>query len=160
MALANYDILIVLAFSALVVAGIFLILKRTKNKTRNISTLRVFVQAAALVFIFMGLILGPFNTPLWRPLGISPRDRILGGDFLANQLPDGIPVPILACYFPNGRTVTCPIWQIQAYIFPFWDYPRGYQVNYSTPGLEKLAIVVGSLVAAGVVLGRWGCGWL
>ena len=152
---------IVLPIYALIVAvGIILILKLSKDKTRKISTLRLFVQVAAVVAIFMGLIIGPFNVPLFAPLGPSPRDNLLGADLLGNQFPDGISVPFLACYYPNGRTVTCALWQLQAYIFPFWDYPRGYQVNYSTPGLEKLAIVVGSLVAAGVVLGRWGCGWL
>jgi ferredoxin-type protein NapH len=160
MPIETYGTLIILAFSALVIAGVFLIIKRTKNKTRNVSTLRLFVQASALVFIFMGLLLGPFNQPLWRPLGISPRDRILGGDFLANQLPDGIPVPVLACYFPNGRTVTCPIWQIQAYIFPYWTTGRGYGVFYSTSGLEKLAIVIGLVIIMSLVLGRFFCGWL
>ena len=152
---------IVLPIYALIVAiGIILILKLSKDKTRKISTLRLFVQVAAVVAIFMGLIIGPFNVPLFAPLGPSPRDNLLGADLLGNQFPDGISVPLLACYYPNGRTVTCALWQLQAYIFPFWDYPRGYQVNYSTPGLEKLAIVVGSLVAFAVVLGRWGCGWL
>jgi ferredoxin-type protein NapH len=152
---------IVLPIYAIIVAiGIILILKLSKNKTRKISTLRLFVQAAAVVAIFMGLIIGPFNVPLFAPLGPSPRDNLLGADLLGNQFPDGISVPLLACYYPNGRTVTCALWQLQAYIFPFWDYPRGYQVNYSTPGLEKLAIVVGSLVAFALVLGRWGCGWL
>ena len=104
----------------------------------------------------MGLIIGPFNVPLFAPLGPSPRDNLLGADLLGNQFPDGISVPFLACYYPNGRTVTCALWQLQAYIFPFWDYPRGYQVNYSTPGLEKLAIVVGSLVAFARSFGAMG----
>ncbi len=152
---------IVLPLYAIIVAiGIILILKLSKDKTRKISTLRLFVQVAAVVAIFMGLIIGPFNVPLFAPLGPSPRDNLLGADLLGNQFPDGISVPLLACYYPNGRTVTCALWQLQAYIYPFWDYPRGYQVNYSTPGVEKLAIVVGSLVAFALVLGRWGCGWL
>jgi polyferredoxin len=108
----------------------------------------------------MGLILGPFNQPLWRPLGPSPRDRLIGADLLGNQFPDGLSVPILACYYPNGRTVTCAIWQIQAYIFPFWNFPRGYQVLYSTSGLEKLVIVFGSLIVMSLLLGRFFCGWL
>ena len=71
----------------------------------------------------MGLIIGPFNQPgsLFYPLGVSPRDRLIGGDILGNQFPDGISLPILACYYPNGRTVTCAIWQLQAYVFPFWN---------------------------------------
>jgi polyferredoxin len=52
------------------------------------------------------------------------------------------------------------LWQLQAYIFPFWDYPRGYQVNYSTSGLEKIAVTLGLLVAACIVFGRSFCGWV
>ncbi|XHH09494.1 MAG: 4Fe-4S binding protein [Candidatus Bathyarchaeia archaeon] len=142
------------------VAGIALILKLSKNKTRKISTLRFYVQIFAVIAIFMGLILGPFDQPLWAPLGVSPRDRLLGADLLGNQMPDGIPAPFLACYYPNGRTVTCAIWQLQAYIFPFWNYPRGYEVVYSTTGLEKIGIVIGSLVVAALVFGRAFCGWI
>jgi ferredoxin-type protein NapH len=153
--------LIVLPLYALIVAvGIILILKLSKDKTRKVSTLRTFIQVAAFGAVFMGLILGPFNQPLYAPLGSAPRERLLGADILGNQFPDGIAVPILACYYPNGRTITCALWQIQAYIFPFWDLSRGYQVNYSTTGLEKLAIVFGMVIAASVILGRSFCGWL
>ncbi len=152
---------IVLPLYALIVAvGIILILKFSKDKTRKISTLRLFIQTVALVAVFMGLILGPFNVPIFEPLGAAPRDRLIGADFLGNQMPDGLPLPILACYYPNGRTVTCPIWQLQAYIFPFWNYPRGYEVFYSTLGIEKIAIVLGLVATAAVILGRSFCGWL
>jgi ferredoxin-type protein NapH len=156
----NSSVLVVSIYVAIVVAGIFLILKFSKNKTRKVSSLRLFIQVAALFAVFMGLILGPFNQPLWQPLGPSPRDRLIGTEFFGNQFPDGLSVPILACYYPNGRTVTCPIWQIQAYIFPFWDYSRGYEVFYSTSGLEKLGIVFGSMIVLSLVLGRFFCGWL
>ena len=152
---------IVLPIYALIVAvGIILILKLSKDKTRKISTLRLFIQAVAVVAVFMGLILGPFNQPLFLPLGPAPRDRLVGTEFLGNQFPDGISLPILACYYPSGRTVTCAIWQMQAYVFPFWNQTRGYEVIYSTSGLEKLAIVIGMLVVASVVLGRFFCGWI
>jgi polyferredoxin len=156
----NSDVIIVLVFVAVVVIGTVGILRWTKNKTKNVSNLRLFIQTAAVVAVFMGLFLGPFNTPLWAPLGPSPRDRLIGAEFFGNQFPDGLSVPILACYYSNGRTVTCPIWQIQAYIFPFWDFQRGYAVFYSTSGLEKLAIVFGFLIVMSVVLGRFFCGWL
>ncbi|MDR2700020.1 MAG: 4Fe-4S binding protein [Nitrososphaerota archaeon] len=142
------------------VIGVALIVKLSKNKTRKISNLRFYIQIFAVIAIFMGLIVGPFEQPLWAPLGVSPRDRLLGADLLGNQMPDGITFPVLACYYPNGRTVTCPVWQLQAYIFPFWNYPRGYEVTYSTLGIEKIGIVVGSLVVAALVFGRGYCGWL
>jgi ferredoxin-type protein NapH len=160
MPIENSTVLIVLVLIAIVLVGIAVILKSTKNKTRRVSTLRVFIQIVAVVAVFMGLLIGPFNQPLWQPLGPSPRDRLIGADSLGNQFPDGISLPILACYYPNGRTVTCPIWQIQAYIFPFWNYPVGYAVFYSTSGLEKLAIVIGLLIVMSIVLGRFFCGWL
>src|SRR3990170_8944687 len=156
----NSSVLTMLIFTAIVLVGIFCILKLTKDKTKKVSTLRLFIQIVAVVAVFMGLILGPFGTPRWLPLGTAPRDRLIGSNFFGNQFPDGLSVPILACYYPSGRTVTCPIWQIQAYIFPFWNTGRGYEVFYSTSGLEKLAIVFGSVIVMSLVLGRFFCGWL
>ena len=152
---------IVLPIYVIIVAvGILLIYKLTKDKTKNISSLRLFVQVAAVFAFFMGLILGPFDVPLYAPLGMAPRSLLLGSNLLGNQFPDGISLPVLACYYPNGRTVTCPIWQIQAYIFPFWNYARGYDVVYSTSGLEKIGIVIGLVAVAAILLGRFFCGWL
>ena len=147
-------------FFGLVLLGIYLIFRLAKDRTNKVSRLRLFIQVAAVVAVFMGLILGPFNVPLSMPLGSSPRSALVGGNLLGNQFPDGLSVPVLACYYPNGRTVTCPIWQLQAYIFPFWNYPRGYDVFYSTSGLEKIGIVIGLVAVAAIILGRLFCGWL
>ena len=154
----NSSSLVLLIYLAVVAVSVFLVLKLTK--TKKVSNLRFLIQIAAVTAIFMGLLIGPFNVPLYLPLGSSPRDRLVGSDLLGNQLPDGFPVPVLACYYPNGRTVTCPIWQIQAYIFPFWETGIGYDVFYSTSGLEKLAIVFGLVIGMSVLLGRFFCGWL
>lgn len=156
----NSPALVLPIYAIIVAVGIGVILKLTKDKTKRVSSLRLFIQTAAVVAIFMGLILGPFNLPLWQPLGVTPRERLIGADLLGTQLPDGIPLPILACYYPNGRTVTCTLWQLQAYIFPFWNYPRGYEVFYTTSGLEKIAIVIGVTITAAIILGRAFCGWL
>ena len=156
----NSSVSVFLVFTAIAIVGIFCILRWTKDKTRSVSTLRLFIQILATVAVFMGLILGPFNTPFWQPLGPEPRDRLIGAEVLGTQFPDGISVPILACYYASGRTVTCPIWQIQAYIFPFWNHARGYAVFYSTTGLEKLFIVFGLVIVMSIVLGRVFCGWL
>ncbi|MDR2707799.1 MAG: 4Fe-4S binding protein, partial [Nitrososphaerota archaeon] len=153
------NIVIPIYFTA-AITGAALIAKFTRNKTRRISNLRLYIQVFAVIAIFMGLIIGPFGLPRWAPLGVSPRDRLLGADILGNQLPDGITLPVLACYYPNGRTVTCPAWQLQAYIFPFWNYPRGYEATYSTLGIEKIGIVIGSLLIASLLFGRTFCGWL
>jgi ferredoxin len=156
----NSALLVAFVIAVISLAGIATILKYVKDKTKRVSTLRLFIQVIALVIVFAGLLVGPFGSPQWLPLGISPRDRLIGASFLGNQLPDGFSVPVLACYYGNGRTVTCPIWQIQAYIFPFWNPGRGYGVFYSTSGLEKLAVVFGLVVIASIVLGRFFCGWL
>jgi len=154
------EVTIVAVFVVCLVVGVAAILKFTKNKTQRVSNLRLFIQVASVFVIFMGLLIGPFNQPVWEALGSSPRDRLVGISFLGDQFPDGISFPVLACYFPNGRTVTCPIWQIQAYIFPFWDYNLGYDVFYSTSGFEKLVIVFAMTIFASLLLGRFFCGWL
>lgn len=156
----NYSVTVMFLFVALVLIGIFVISRWVKDKTKTASTLRVFIQAAAVLAVFMGLILGPFNTPLWAPLGPAPRDRLIGSELFGTQFPDGLSVPILACYYASGRTVTCPIWQIQAYIFPFWSHDIGYFVYYSTSGPEMLLIVFGLVITMSLVLGRFFCGWL
>jgi ferredoxin-type protein NapH len=88
------------------------------------------------------------------------RSLLVGLTFLKNQLPDGFAVPFFACYYSHGRTVTCALWELQAYIFPYWNYSDGFAVIYSTSGLEKIAIVIALLVIAAIVLGRFTCGWL
>jgi formate hydrogenlyase subunit 6/NADH:ubiquinone oxidoreductase subunit I len=157
---SNPAYIVLPVYALLIAVGIFLIYRFQKDRTKKVSTLRLYVQIAAVFAVFMGLILGPFNEPLYLPLGPAPRTALLGGNLLGNQFPDGLSVPILACYYPSGRTVTCPLWQLQAYIFPFWNYPRGYEVLYSTSGLEKIGIVIGLLIVASIVLGRAFCGWL
>ncbi len=147
-------------YVAIVIVGVLLIYKLTHDKTKKVSSLRLFIQIVAVFAVFMGLIIGPFNQPLFAPLGPSPRSALVGTNLLGNQFPDGFSIPILACYYPNGRTVTCPIWQLQAYIFPFWNYPRGYEVIYSTSGLEKIGIVLGMVAVAAIIAGRFFCGWL
>ena len=161
MVVVEYSPYIVLPiYVALFALGIFIVLKLARNKTRKVSTLRLFVQIAIIFGLFMGLIIGPFNQPTFLPLGPSPRDNLLGANLLGTQFPDGISFPVLACYYPNGRTVTCPIWQLQAYIYPFWSLSRGYLAAYSTSGLEKFGIVLISVAVAAVILGRFFCGWL
>lgn len=148
------------AFIAIILIGIYIILKLNKNKTSKVSSLRFFIQINSTIAIFMGLIVGPFDLPLWQPLGISPRSLLFGSTFLKTQLPDGFSIPALACYYSNGRTVTCALWQLQAYIFPYWNYSNGYDAIYSTSGLEKIIIVVGLVMIASIILGRFFCGWL
>lgn len=145
---------------ALIIIGAVFILKLSKDKTKKVSTLRLFIQIAAVFGIFMGLVIGPFGTARMLPLGISPREHLVTTNIFGIALPDGLSVPVLGCYYANGRTVTCPIWQMQAYIFPLWSTGRGYNVVYDTPGIERLAIVFVSVIGLSLVLGRFFCGWI
>jgi hypothetical protein len=101
----NSPAIVLPIYALIVVVGIVVILKLSKDKTRKNSTLRLFIQIVALVAVFMGLIIGPFNVQRFQPLGITPRDHLFGADFLGNQFPDGISLPILACYYQwtNGH---------------------------------------------------------
>jgi ferredoxin-type protein NapH len=146
----------------LVLIGILVILIWMKDKTKRISTLRLFVQIAAVPLIFLGLIIGPFGLEQFPPIGNAPRAVLLGADVLGTQYPDGISVPILACWYSSGRTVTCPVWQLQAYLFPFWNSGIGFGWGtfYTSLGIERIAFVLGLVIVMAVVLGRSFCGWV
>ena len=71
--------LVLLIYVIIIALGIFLIYKLTKDRTKKVSTLRLFIQVVAVVAIFMGLIIGPFNVPAYLPLGpITARSTCLG----------------------------------------------------------------------------------
>jgi ferredoxin-type protein NapH len=144
-----------------ILAGILAILIWVKNQTKNITYLRTLIQVAFIPLIFLGLIVGPFGLPQSPPAGNAPREVLLGAENLKGWFPDGITVPVLACYYPSGRTVTCAIWQIQSYIYPFWNPGLGFWGTfYTNSGIERLAIVLGLLIAMSLVLGRFFCGWI
>lgn len=146
----------------LVLAGLLAILIWIKDKSTRISYLRVFVQVVFTVLIFIGLVIGPFGLPQVPPVGNAPRDVLIGGSGFLTRVPDGISIPVLACYYPSGRTVTCALWQIQAYIFPFWDPGAGFtfDVSYINTGVQRLAVVFSVIIVMSIVLGRFFCGWI
>ncbi|MFB3889275.1 MAG: 4Fe-4S binding protein [Candidatus Bathyarchaeia archaeon] len=130
----------------------------TRVKTRKVSSLRLFVQIAFVFLIFFGAFIDHQNIPVPAEQ-IAPHEFLLGAGSLS-PMPDGLPIPAFGCWYPCGRTVTCPLWQLQVYIFPFWNAGRGWGVDYVWTGLERLAVVVGIVVLASVLLGRWWCGWV
>jgi ferredoxin-type protein NapH len=130
----------------------------TRKKTRKISSLRLFVQIGIIFLLFFGVFIDHQNLPI-------PAEQIAPHEFLIGTssqsiMPDGLPIPVFGCYFPCGRTFTCPLWQIQTYIYPFWNSGRGFGVNYDLSGLERLGIVFGIVIVAAVLLGRFWCGWI
>jgi len=131
----------------------------TRNKTRKISSFRLFIQILFVFLLFFGVFIDHQNIPVPAEQ-IAPHEVLIGGNELRNILPEGLPVPVFGCYYPCGRTVTCPLWELQAYIFPFWSSGRGWGVDYALSGLERLAIVVGVVAVLAVLLGRFWCGWV
>ena len=130
----------------------------TRGKTRKISSLRLFVQIAIIFLLFFGVFIDHQNIPVPAEQ-IAPHEFLLGTSSLS-IMPDGLPIPVFGCWYPCGRTFTCPLWQMQTYIYPFWDSGRGFGVNYDVSGLERLAIVLGLVIVAAVLLGRFWCGWI
>ena len=90
---------------------------------------------------------------------MTEHDYLIGTNLAGVSNPDGLSVPTFGCYYACGRTVTCALWQIQAYIFPFWNSGHGWDVNYVLPGIERLAIVFGLVILMSLILGRIFCGW-
>ncbi len=128
------------------------------RKTRSISSLRLFVQIAFVFILFFGVFIDHQNLPIPAEQ-IAPHEFLLGTG-AGSPLPDGWPLPVFGCWYPCGRIVTCPLWQLQTYIYPFWNSARGWGVNYLLPGFEMLAIVLGLVILASVLLGRFWCGWI
>jgi len=156
------NLLQIATVGGIILAGILIILIWTKDKTKRISTLRLFVQIVFVPLIFLGLFIGPFGLPQNPNIGNAPRDALLGADLLGNQFPDGLSVPILSFWYPTVRTVTFPIWQLQAYIFPFWEAGSGFGWGtfYSSTGLERIAFVLGISIVMSLLIGRAFCGWV
>jgi ferredoxin-type protein NapH len=153
----NYSVLT--ASAVIVSVGLVALVTGARKKTRNISSLRLFVQIAFIFILFVGIFIDHQNLP-WPAEQISPHEVLVGNNAFGVAMPDGLPVPTFGCYYPCGRTVTCALWQIQAYIYPFWNAGRGWGVNYDSTGIARLAIVFGGVILAAVILGRLWCGWV
>ncbi len=129
------------------------------NRTRKISSIRLFVQIAFVFMIFVGIFIDHQNLPIPAEQ-ISPHEVLIATNLFNVHLPDGIPVPFFGCYYPCGKTVTCALWELQTYIYPFWDAGRGWGVEYYSAGIERLAVVFGVVILSAIVLGRTFCGWI
>ena len=153
----NYSVLT--ASAVIVTVGAVAFVTGVKKKTRNISSLRLFVQIAFIFILFVGIFIDHQNLP-WPAEQIAPHEVLVATNAFGIPMPDGLPVPTFACYYPCGRTVTCALWQIQTYIYPFWSAGRGWGVEYAAAGAVMLAVVLGGIILASVILGRLWCGWV
>jgi len=153
----NYTVLgSAAALSILGVAGFIYSLKKM---TLKISSLRLLIQIGLLFLIFFGVFWDHQYLSLPVEM-ISPHESLVATSALGVQMPDGLPAPFFGCYYPCGRTVTCALWQIQTYIYPFFSVGNGWGVHYTSTGLERLGIVFGVIILAAVLLGRVFCGWV
>ncbi len=144
--------------AAVTIIGVVAVATGITRKTRKVSSLRLFVQVLLLFALFFGVFIDHQNLPIPAEQ-IAPHEFLIGAGSLS-PLPDGLPLPVLGCWYPCGRTFTCPLWQVQTYIYPFWNAGHGWGVDYVLPGLTRLAIIVGIIIIAAVLLGRFWCGWI
>ena len=90
---------------------------------------------------------------------ITPHEYLVVTDVFGVSMPDGFPIPMLGCYYPCGKIATCALWELQTYIYPFWDAGRGWGVDYLASGAMRLAVVFGSVILLSLLLGKFFCGW-
>ncbi len=153
----NYAVVGVTAASLSLGAVIFYF--GTKNKTRKITAIRTFIQIGLVFLIFSGIFVDHYGLPV-PAAQINTHELDVATNVLGVDMPDGLPAPYFSCYYPCGRTATCALWQIQAYLFPFYDAGAGWGVHYLSDGLLRLAVVFGIIIVAAVILGRFFCGWI
>ena len=129
-----------------------------KNKTRKISSLRLFVQVGFVFILFFGVFIDHRVVPVPAEQ-ITPHEYLVVTDVFGVSMPDGFPIPMLGCYYPCGKIATCALWELQTYIYPFWDAGRGWGVDYLASGAMRLAVVFGSVILLSLLLGKFFCGW-
>ena len=155
----NPNLLLIVAAVTTVSIGAVFAVTGLKKKTRKISSLRLFIQVLLIFVIFAGMFVDHEILP--RPASQIPvHEFLVGTNVLGVEMADGFPVPFFGCYYPCGKTVTCALWELQTYIYPFWQTDRGWGVDYNSSGLVRLAVVVGAVMLLSVLLGKFFCGWV
>jgi len=153
------NLLLITAAVTTVSIGAIFAVTGLRKKTRKISSFRLFIQVALVFLIFFGMFVDHEILP--QPASKIPvHEFLVGTNVLGVEMPDGFPVPFFGCYYPCGKTVTCALWEIQTYIYPFWETGRGWGVDYNSSGLVRLAVVFGAIIVLSVLLGKFFCGWV
>lgn len=157
----NYktDYTVIVSALALLSVGLIAFAYGIRKRTIKISSLRLLVQIGLLLLIFFGVFIDHQSLPVPAEQ-IATHEVLVGTNVFGVAMPDGLPAPFFACYYPCGRTVTCALWQIQSYIYPFFNVGGGWGVHYDSTGLARLAVVFGIIILAAVILGRFFCGWV
>jgi len=145
--------------AALISLGVATAIVGARNKTIKISSFRFLIQVGLLFLIFFGIFID--HQYLGLPLEqLSPHEDLVATNAFGISMPDGLPAPFFACFYPCGRTVTCALWQIQTYLYPFFNVGGGWGVHYDSTGIARLAVVFGVVIFAAVLVGRIFCGWV
>ncbi len=153
------NLLLIAAAVTTVSIGAVFAVTGLRKKTRKISSFRLFIQVGLVFLIFFGMFVDHEILP--QPASKIPvHEFLVGTNVLGVEMPDGFPVPFFGCYYPCGKTVTCALWEIQTYIYPFWETGRGWGVDYNSSGLVRLAVVFGAIILLSVLLGKFFCGWV
>jgi ferredoxin len=153
----NWSVIGVTA-ALLSIGGVIAFLGR-KHKTMNISSYRFLIQVGLIFIIFFGIFIDHYNMPI-PAAQIATHELDISTSVFGVGMPDGLSAPFLGCYYPCGRIATCVLWQIQVYIYPFFDVGGGWGVHYDATGAARLAVVFGILIVASVISGRVWCGWV
>lgn len=153
------NIPLITAAAISVSVGLIAVTTGRKKLTRNISSLRLFVQIGFIFLIFFGIFIDHRVLPVPAEQ-ITPHEYLIATNVFGVSMPDGFPVPTFGCYYPCGKTVTCALWEIQTYIYPFWDTARGWGVDYVSSGIMRLAVVFGAIILLSVLIGKFFCGWI
>lgn len=153
------NIPLITATATLMSVGVFAVITGRKSKTKNVSSLRLFIQLGIIFLIFFGMFID--HRIIYVPAEqISPHEFLIITNVFGVPIPEGLPVPFFGCYYPCGRTVTCALWELQTYLYPFWDVGRGWGVEYSSHGLMRLAAVISVIFISSLFFGRLFCGWV
>ncbi|MEM0489520.1 MAG: 4Fe-4S binding protein [Candidatus Bathyarchaeia archaeon] len=153
------NMLLISATATLISAGALAVITGRRSKTRNVSSLRLFIQVGMIFLIFFGMFID--HRIIYVPAEqISPHEFLIVTNVFGVSIPEGLPVPFFGCYYPCGRTVTCALWELQTYLYPFWDAGRGWGVEYSSHGLLRLTVVISVIFILSLLFGRIFCGWI
>ena len=74
---------------------------------------------------------------------IATHEVDIATNVLGVDMPDGLPYLSSAAIIHAVESVTCALWQIQTYIYPFFDVGGGWGVHYALQGCARLAVVFG-----------------
>jgi len=102
----NWSIIVVTA--AFLSVGTIALYFGTRNQTRKISSLRLFIQIVLIFVLFAGIFVDHEGLPV-PAAQIAPHEIDIETNVFGVGMPDGLPAPFFGCFYPCGRISTCAI---------------------------------------------------